>query len=356
MEEDVRENSHLNGLMKDLHNRSGHVSVNCDGCMLVWGGYQYSYDVGNIMYMPTDQVLIYDPIVTKWKVIATQGIAPDKTSGAGAVLLHNELFVFGGFCCKEESQGENCSDMYVLNVDTYLWRKPCCRGPLPLACDKMVAWSHKERVYFFGGFGLPPNKASPSKKYCNFCFDRSTSEFPARGWNNQLVAFDPRTESWEWPSCKGTPPCPRAAHTAAKMADKVYIFGGRNKTVRMNDLHCLDLQSMTWSGSLKTLNEGPRGRTWHSFTPISDTKVVLYGGFNQQNAVLNDCWILHVPTLKWEKVELPFMKPRMWHTACLGDPGELLIYGRDMENGNSTSPVNVSICTHCDKVSNLKVN
>lgn len=63
---------------------------------------------------------------------------------------------------------------------------------------------------------------------------------------SKLLTTD--ANKWVWPETSGPKPSPRAAHSAAASGDKVYVFGGRFKNARMNDLHCLDLVSFRWSG------------------------------------------------------------------------------------------------------------
>jgi hypothetical protein len=47
---------------------------------------------------------------------------------------------------------------------------------------------------------------------------------------------------------QGPVPVPRAAHTAVRLKNVVYLFGGRHGDIRMNDLHSLELETLTWSG------------------------------------------------------------------------------------------------------------
>lgn len=51
-----------------------------------------------------------------------------------------------------------------------------------------------------------------------------------------------------WP-LQGKAPLPRAAHAAAQIDGKVFIFGGRHQENRLNDIHRLDLDAMEWSGA-----------------------------------------------------------------------------------------------------------
>jgi hypothetical protein len=47
---------------------------------------------------------------------------------------------------------------------------------------------------------------------------------------------------------QGDVPLPRAASAVARIDSVVFLFGGRHRTTRMNDLHCLDLLTLTWTG------------------------------------------------------------------------------------------------------------
>jgi N-acetylneuraminic acid mutarotase len=131
---------------------------------------------------------------------------------------------------------------------------------------------------------------------------------------------------WSRPICSNLPSA-RAAHAAAVLKDKVYIFGGRHDTQRLNDLHCLDMQTLTWSGEIHVCGPVPEGRSWHSLTAVPDRFLILYGGFSQANSALSDCWLFDTEAELWQLIELPFRKPRLWHSACLNMYNEVLIYG-----------------------------
>jgi len=88
---------------------------------------------------------------------------------------------------------------------------------------------------------------------------------------------------------------------------RVFIFGGRLLDNRMNDMYALDLDSMSWSENLNGHNAGsqslPSGRSWHSFTLISPTSAILYGGLSSEGQVLGDCWIYHIEKNVWSKLQ-----------------------------------------------------
>ena len=74
------------------------------------------------------------------------------------------------------------------------------------------------RLYFFGGFGPVPEFGAPFQHLIDITTE--PSGWP-RGWNNQLVAYNPVSDSWEWPRARGPTPAPRAAHAADISGHKV---------------------------------------------------------------------------------------------------------------------------------------
>jgi hypothetical protein len=74
------------------------------------------------------------------------------------------------------------------------------------------------RLYFFGGFGPVPEFGAPFQHLIDITTE--PSGWP-RGWNNQLVVYNPVSNSWEWPRARGPTPAPRAAHAADISGHKV---------------------------------------------------------------------------------------------------------------------------------------
>ncbi|UYV72481.1 G2E3 [Cordylochernes scorpioides] len=136
---------------------------------------------------------------------------------------------------------------------------------------------------------------------------------------------------------QGTAPLPRAAHAAAILRGHlVFVFGGRHQLRRTNDLYCLDMETLKWSGNLTKEEDNepvPQGRSWHTLTPLGQDYLVLYGGFNQRNEPLSDCWWFDINKRKWRQIHtVPCDKPRLWHTAILTPFQEIIICGGCTEN------------------------
>jgi len=73
------------------------------------------------------------------------------------------------------------------------------------------------------------------------------------------------TYKWTLAQTSGTPPEKRRCHSAALQGTNLWIFGGYTGTTLScnNDLHFLDLLSMTWS-TPEIKGEKPTPRSYHS--------------------------------------------------------------------------------------------
>ncbi|XP_013400168.1 kelch domain-containing protein 2-like [Lingula anatina] len=273
--------------------RTGHVAIAYDHYMFVWGGYQNELTE---RYLSPDELWIYDSYLDSWQLRIlepeedTSINCPPGTSGASAVLKGDAVYLFGGHC-----YAGNTNELYRLNLQEFCWEYVHSNSLKPSPRDKLSMWEYGNSLYVFGGFG-PPLEGY-LKEHGIWIPDESSSSY--RGWNNQLLDFDLKTRMWSNPKCSGPVPSPRAAHAATRVGNKVYLFGGRHCSQRLNDLHCLNLDTMTWSGSLHTGGSIPVGRSWHTFSAVSSTEIFLYGGFTQDNDTLCKYCFIFIFRLIW---------------------------------------------------------
>ncbi|XP_023782895.1 kelch domain-containing protein 1 [Cyanistes caeruleus] len=230
-----------------------------------------------------------------WTMHLMEGELPTSMSGSCGASINGKLYIFGGFDDKGYS-----NRLYYVNLrtktGTYRWKKITnFKGQPPTPRDKLSCWVYKNRLIYFGGYGCRKHNE------LNDCFDVHDAFWEGQifwGWHNDVHVFDTATQTWSQPTIRGgDPPQPRAAHTCAVLGNKGYIFGGRVLQTRMNDLHCLNLDTWTWSGS-------------------------------SDNVPLSDGWIHSIATNGWKQLtHLPKSRPRLWHTACLGQEGEVMVFG-----------------------------
>ena len=101
---------------------------------------------------------------------------------------------------------------------------------------------------------------------------------------NQLFAYNPASNCWEWPSVWGDIPDPRFNHAMTVSGEFAILLGGEGiigeRLGYKNDLYILNLCDMEWIRAHRSMiSKGiPRKRAEHSLTVVSPKSVVLFGG------------------------------------------------------------------------------
>lgn len=300
--------------------RAGHIAVRAGNSVLIWGGYDEP-EFSDEKYLPNDEIWLYDPDSCTWTKRVTSGDVPPGLSGACAVMVDSEhaMYLIGG-----HGYAGKANSVYRLNVRTCRWIHMTDPEPLENYSprDKFAAWDHQDKLYVFGGYG-PDIVHYLHGTVGEFFWDT----FPHSGWNNQLLEFDPSSSSWSLVQSSGSVPSPRAAHGAAKLDRRVFVFGGRHDATRLNDLYVLHMSDFVWSRITVDVGLQPVGRSWHTFTPLSSHQVFLYGGYTNDRRPLADRWVFDVESMQWRDLGVTNDPPRLWHTATAVNDGEVVVFG-----------------------------
>jgi N-acetylneuraminic acid mutarotase len=118
------------------------------------------------------------------------------------------------------------------------------------------------------------------------------------GENNEHVyQFDMNSNKWSKLNTTGDAPTPRDDHCLAQEEDTVYIFGGFSNGVRCNDLYKFSFESNAWECLFEhhpheeiepsTLFPVPRSGMAMG---CSGDSIVIFGGRNDFNDMMNDTW------------------------------------------------------------------
>ncbi|XP_048830456.1 kelch domain-containing protein 2 [Brienomyrus brachyistius] len=305
--------------------RSGHIAVMDGSNMYVWGGYKNTQTTGFLdFYLPRNEIWIYNTEIRRWKKRVTEGDVPPSMSGSCAVCVEGVLYLFGG----HHARG-NTDRFYRLPLRTtevLCWENMRNLKGLPPTCkDKLGCWVHQNRLAFFGGYGY----VAQGGHLGTFEYDESSfwANGAGRGWNNHIHILDLDTLTWSQPVTKGNPPSPRAAHACATVGNRGFVFGGRYREHRLNDLYYINLDTWEWT-EMSVPQQGPVGRSWHSFIPVSPDHIFLFGGFTTDKQTLSDAWLYCVSTNEWKSYKHSNTEsPRLWHTACYGPDGEVFVFG-----------------------------
>ncbi|XP_043228857.1 kelch domain-containing protein 2-like isoform X2 [Amphibalanus amphitrite] len=322
----------MNAKSPKLHRRVGHVAVKYKNFVVVWGGYEDDEQYDNNAYTrepyyhPADEVMLYDCEYEVWHGVRIHGDPPPRLCGATAGVIGDRMLLFGGFMEDRQLGTSNVRTVYELDLNKMAWKQIWADGVPPLACDKLVSWCYEGKFYLFGGFGPWPDDPGYYRDVRLAAHPGAMRE--DRCWNDQLVRLaDGR---WEWPETRGDRPTPRAAHAAALVGSRAYIFGGRLGN-RLNDFYCLDLETMVWT-KLEPSDPAapvPAARSWHSLTALDDHgRLLLYGGFDALSQPLADPWIWSPSGQRWSPCTWLSEPPiRMWHAATPGEAGEVVLFG-----------------------------
>ena len=141
--------------------------------------------------------------------------------------------------------------------------------------------------------------------------------------------------------CSGTPPTARYAHTSIISDGYMYVFGGFDGSYK-NDVHRLNLSTLTWSGTLTCSGTPPIARQYHT-SIISDGYMYVFGGYNGSN--LNDVHRLNLSTLTWSGTLTCSGTPpiaRYAHTSIISDGYMYVFGGRGSDNLNDVHRLNLS--------------
>ena len=333
------------------YRRAGHVSWCQDHLMLAWGGvveHRYtkpkgpnrSPSCGNSFHDPSI-LITYDPMSQHWSQICTSGDVPPPTSAPSATLssADNLLYVYGGMVLVEQLgywMVETSNLLYTLDVEQRKWKQlqPVETNSKPPPAEKGVCWEYNGDIFMFGGYCDEVGRVNTSDQ-----FQVTEDHHSGGAWTNHLIIYRPNQNKYIQPCTKGSPPSPRAASASCVIDDKVYIFGGRCKQRRLNDLHSLDLKTMTWTQMDEGSNPDPFAppspshpspRSIHTMVNIGSNRMAVYGGLGQLCAPLNDCWILDIQEddHHWWELELDYDhgEVRCWHSAAVTQNQEMILH------------------------------
>ncbi|KAG7497497.1 hypothetical protein JOB18_038682 [Solea senegalensis] len=229
-----------------------------------------------------------------WMAAETLAEGPTPEARIGHTAVHDpdskRIFVFGGSKNKKWF-----NDVHILDTQSWKWTMVEAQGKVPPLAYHSCSMFRGE-LFVLGGVFPRPN---PEPDGCS----------------DSLYIFDPHLSIWYEPIVTGDKPSPRSGHSACVMQGrKIYVFGGWDTPVCYNDMYMLDLGLMEFA-AVKTTGKAPSPRSWHGSAVLSDTKFLIHGGYNGNNA-LSDTFIFDIDTNSWTEVKLPQLSvPRAGH--CL---------------------------------------
>eukprot|EP00741_Cyanophora_paradoxa_P021667 tig00000241_g20913.t1 len=255
-----------------------------------------------------------------WLVHEGRGRLPEARAGHTLSAVGSKLFLFGGF-----SGSLYLNDIFVFDTDSETWSRPAVSGVAPVARVSHSTTVVGKKLYIFGGtdgsgyrndlccldtddmtWSRPPTKGKmPEARAYHTCVTHANKLFIFGGFNgiqylNDVFMLDLETFTWSKPKVRGMAPPPREGHTADVIDGKMYVFGGQSGKRSLNDLYVLNLDTMGWYGVAIITEETPCARFFHSSASYG-TLIVVFGGDDGRNGVLNDLHVLDTENLSWAR-------------------------------------------------------
>ncbi|XP_063940106.1 uncharacterized protein LOC108201128 isoform X2 [Daucus carota subsp. sativus] len=283
-----------------------------------------------------------------WLYPKIMGFNPPEKWGHTACYSNGFLYVCGGCCW-----GLHFRDVLVLNLETMAWDKLVTTGQDPGPRDSHTAVLVEQKMIIFGGTdgtkkvndvhvldlmsrewsrphckGIAP---SPRESHtatlfgnCKLVVFGGSGEGGAN-YLNDVHVLDLKSMSWSSPQVKGDIPVPRDSHSAVAVENKLIVYGGDCGVRYQGDVDVLDMDTMTWS-RMAVHGPSPGVRAGHVAVSYH-TKVYVIGGVGDKK-YYNDVWLLDTSTCLWSRLEICGQKPqgRFSHTAVATDT-DIAIYG-----------------------------
>ncbi|CAN6297326.1 unnamed protein product [Urochloa humidicola] len=265
----------------------------------------------------------------EWAPLSISGHRPKPRNEHGATVLQDNMYVFGG-----NHNGRYLSDLQALDLKSLTWSNIDAKlhaessdsaktsQIAPCAGHSLITWGNN--IFSIAGHTKDPSEGITVKEFdlhtCTWSDVRTYGKSPVsrRGQTvtlvgttlvlfggedakrcllNDLHILDLETMTWDDVDAVGTPPPPRSDHAAACHADRyLLIFGGASHASFFNDLHVLDLHTMEWS---RPRQQGltPSPRAGHAGATVGENWYIVGGGNNKSG--VSETLVLNMSTLTW---------------------------------------------------------
>lgn len=274
-------------------------------------------------------VSVYD----QWTEPSVSGPQPKGRYEHGAAVIDEKMYIFGG-----NYNGRYLNDLQVLDLRSLTWaRKEVKTAPdsqdspspvsvPPCAGHSLIPWGTGKLLSVAGHtkdpseylqvkvfdlqtctwsdlktYGKPPvSRGGQSVTMVGSTLVIFGGQDAKRSLLNDLHILDLETMTWDELDAVGVPPSPRSDHSAAVHAERyLLIFGGGSHATCFNDLHVLDLQSMEWSRPTQQ-GDIPSPRAGHAGVTVGENWFIVGGGNNKSG--VSETVVLSMSTLAWSVV------------------------------------------------------
>ncbi|XP_021286156.1 kelch domain-containing protein 3 isoform X2 [Herrania umbratica] len=222
---------------------------------------------------PLKDLHILDTATHTWICPSVRGEGPQAREGHSAALVGKRLFIFGG-CGKSSDNNDEIyyNDLYILNTETFVWKRGTTSGDPPSARDSHTCSSWKNKIIVIGG--------EDGNDY----------------YLSDVHILDADTLAWKELNTSGQILPPRAGHSSVAIGKNLFVFGGFTDAQNLyDDLYMLDVDTGMWTRVI-TVGDGPSARfsvAGDCLDPLKSGVLVFIGGCNKTLEALDDMYYLY---------------------------------------------------------------
>ncbi|XP_043814916.1 acyl-CoA-binding domain-containing protein 4 isoform X2 [Manihot esculenta] len=261
--------------------------------------------------------VVYD----QWICPPISGQRPKARYEHGAAVIQDKMYIYGG-----NHNGRYLNDLHVLDLRSWTWSRVDAKATAELdeskslaavtscAGHSLIAWENK--LLTIAGHTKDPSESI------------------------QVKAFDPQTHTWSTLKTYGKAPVSRGGQSVTLVETSLVIFGGQDaKRSLLNDLHILDLETMTWD-EIDAVGVPPSPRSDHAAAVHAECYLLIFGGGSHATC-FNDLHVLDLQSMEWtrptQQGEIP--SPRAGHAGVTVGENWFIVGGGDNKSGVSETVV-----------------
>ncbi|XP_006650861.1 acyl-CoA-binding domain-containing protein 6 [Oryza brachyantha] len=264
----------------------------------------------------------------EWTPLSVSGQRPKPRYEHGATVVQDKMYIFGG-----NHNGRYLSDLQALDLKSLTWSKidaklqagstDSSKSAQVSSCagHSLISWGNK----FFSVAG---HTKDPSE-------------------NITVKEFDPHTCTWSIVKTYGKPPVSRGGQSVTLVGTTLVLFGGEDaKRCLLNDLHILDLETMTWD-DVDAIGTPPSPRSDHAAACHADRYLLIFGGGSHATC-FDDLHVLDLQTMEWSRPKQQGLTPgpRAGHAgATVGENWYIVGGGNNKSGVSETLVLNMSTLT-----------
>ncbi|XP_010485985.1 PREDICTED: acyl-CoA-binding domain-containing protein 4 isoform X1 [Camelina sativa] len=260
-------------------------------------------------------------VYNQWTAPQTSGQPPKARYEHGAAVIQDKMYIYGG-----NHNGRYLGDLHVLDLKNWTWSRVETKVATeseetstptllaPCAGHSLIPWDNN--LLSIGGHTKDPSESI------------------------QVKVFDTHTSTWSMLKTYGKPPVSRGGQSVTIMGKTLVIFGGQDaKRSLLNDLHILDLETMTWD-EIDAVGISPSPRSDHAAAVHAERYLLIFGGGSHATC-FDDLHVLDLQTMEWSRPaqqgDAP--TPRAGHAGVTIGENWFIVGGGDNKSGASESVV-----------------